>query len=173
VLDWSGRLVMALPAETQCGADRKRWTLDSKLSSLLQTAESIADGRIEARAHAERQRIERRAQWEKAVQKAREAHVVDLNRGRLSDQLKAHARDLRAYADAVTAQAVNIGTEPERKAALDWAVWIRHEADRVDPLLSAGQLTYLTPDEVSPSTLDQFMPKGMTADHPPDSFRGW
>lgn len=117
-LDWSGRLAMTLPAEQQW-ADRKRWTLDSKLSSLLLTAESIADGRIAARAHAERERIERREQWEKAVQKAREAYVVDLNRSRLADQLKAHAhaRDLRTYADAVATRAKAVEAVSEQRAA--------------------------------------------------------
>ncbi|OHV63221.1 hypothetical protein [Pseudofrankia sp. BMG5.36] len=174
VLGWSGRLVMTLPSERRW-ADRKRWTLDSQLSSLLMTAESIADGRIAARAHAERVRIERRERWEQAVQEAREAYVVELNRGRLADQLQAqaHARDLRAYADAITARATTLDIEAERRAALDWAGWIRQEADRLDPLLVAGQLSYLTPDEVPPAKLGPFMPEGMSAYSPLDSQRRW
>ena len=174
VLDWSGRLVMTLPSERRW-ADRKRWILDSQLSSLLMTAESIADGRIAARAHAERAQIERRERWEQAVQEAREAYVVELNRGRLANQIQAqaHARDLRAYADAITARATTLDIEAERRAALDWAGWIRQEADRLDPLLVAGQLSYRTPDEVPSAELDPFMPMGMSAYSPLDSPRRW
>jgi hypothetical protein len=174
VLDWSGRLVMTMPGERHW-ADRKRWTLEGKLSSLLMTAESIADGRIAGRVHAERARIERREWWEDAVQKARAAYVLELNRGRLADQLRAHAhaRDLRVYADAVTAQALNLAAGRERAAALDWAGWIRQEADRLDPLLLGGELMYLTPDEVPLTKLGPFMPQGMNAYRPPDSPRRW
>lgn len=150
-------------------ADRKRWTLESRLPRFVRTIEEVAQARAEAGQRAEEAKRRRRQEWEEALPKARAAYLVDLNRGRLDKQLElfARAEQLRVYADAVARRAVEL-TPDERAAAQAWASWVRKEADRHDPTLKPESLAFVEPAEIRHWELDKYMPRGMKATSPPD-----
>lgn len=171
--DWSGRLAMTLLAGRwgqSRWADRKRWTLDSRLPLLLERAEEVAKDRIETRVKADQAKAERHRLWQESVPRARHAYISELNRGRLAKQLEAYAgaQDRRSYADAVAQAASAMQPGPQREAAQAWATWIRNEADRLDPVLGGKLLHFMTPDDISMWELGKYMPNGWSASRPPD-----
>jgi hypothetical protein len=171
--DWSGRLAMTLLTDRWSQsrwADRKRWTLDSRLPLLLERAEEVAKDRIDARARADQAKAERHRLWEESVPRARQAYIDELNRERLAKQLEAYtgAQARRLYADAVGQAASDMQPGPEREAAQGWAAWIRNEADRLDPALGGKRLHFMTPDNISPWELSKYMPNGWSVSYPPD-----
>jgi hypothetical protein len=171
--DWSGRLAMTMlngrPGQSRW-ADRKRWTLDSRLPLLLRQAEELAKDRIDARAQDDRAKAERRQLWQESVPRARQAYINELNRKRLDNQLQtyAEAQAHRTYADAVTQAASGMQPGPEREAAQAWAAWIRNEADRLDPALSGKSLRFTTPVNIPTWELGKYMPNGWSVSHPPE-----
>lgn len=168
---FSGRLALRIREHTpnQGWADRKRWTLESRLPRFVRTIEEVAQARAEAGRRAEETKRQRRQEWEDALPKARAAYLADLNRGRLDKQLELFTRAqlLRAYADAVSRRAIEI-TPDERAAAEAWAAWIRQEADRHDPTFKAESLIFVEPAEIRDWELDKYMPRGTRAAAPPD-----
>lgn len=170
---WSGRLTMTLLESrwnTRQWADRKRWTLDSRLPLLLEKAEETALARKEERARADREKEARRRLWEESVPRAQQAYVDDLNRERLAKQLESHAEAeaKRAYAAAVEQTARRLDPGPQRDAAEAWAAWIRGEADRIDPALALGKLQYRTPDDLPDWKISKYMPHQWSTSRPPD-----
>ncbi|WP_029089701.1 hypothetical protein [Brevibacterium album] len=154
-------------------ADRKRWTLDSRLPHLFAYAESQAAETLERRARDERERAERQRAWEQAKTEARQRYIEDLNRRRLGEQLESHRRadELLRYAEALEKKAAALDDQGEAHQVRAWTEWARSEAERIDPLLSPADLQYVEPDEVADADLDPFMPRGMTARRPPDDAR--
>ncbi|WP_437773515.1 hypothetical protein [Arthrobacter sp. KNU40] len=145
-------------------ADRKRWSLAGRLPYLFAYVEQSTIETIEQRANAERERIERRQAWERALDRARQLCVTDLNRRRLDDQLAAsrRAENLRCYADSIDRQAEAMDDAEPALQARQWAAWMRSEADRTDPLLRLTDLAYVRPEAIKDSDLDAFMPRGMS-----------
>ncbi|WP_344067594.1 hypothetical protein [Nostocoides vanveenii] len=172
VEQWTGRLVLTLvkdPYNRAFWADRKRWTLESRLSLALDAAEEWAGIVKRRQDDAEAARQERRRQWEQAVPQAKTDYVDSLNRERVTAQLEAmhRAADLRAYADAVENVLPGLADQ-EQSAAREWASWIRLEADRCDPLLVTAELRYHRPENLPWVEVDRFMPRGMSSLKPPE-----
>lgn len=172
VVDWNGRLVLTLHKtkwDSKHWADRQRWRLDSRLSFALEAAEDLAAERRRAQDQAEKARRERRRLWEESLPKARAAHAEAFNRARLKAQAGAHAlaAQYRDYVTAVAGTADHLD-DPQRTEALRWAAWIRAEADRIDPIMSPGELRFVEPVDVPTRELDEYMPPGMSASRPPD-----
>jgi hypothetical protein len=166
----SGRLVLRLGSgySSVFWADRKRWSLDEKLPAMFKEIEDRAERQVAARTSAEARRVARLHEWEEAVPRARQAYVEDLNRGRLTKQVAAsgQAVAIRAYCDRVEA-ILDQTADDHRSQVSQWLAWARAEADRLDPLSRPKSLAYVVPDDVRTSELDRFMPKGMSAWHPP------
>lgn len=173
VEQWSGRLVLTLDAgrwRNPWWADRKRWNLESRLPNALRAAEEYAEEVRQKREAADQAKRERRAAWEDAVPKAQAAYIDSHNRDRADVQIAAfsRSRDLRAYADAIEKRAPSLGSDAS-VAAIEWAAWIRAEAERTDPLSQADDLRHDVPDALPISEVDRYMPRGMTsAQCPPD-----
>lgn len=171
----SGRLLIRSgPSYSRTSwADRKRWTLDSRLPHLFAYAENQAAETLERRAREERERADRRRAWELAKIEARQRFVEDLNRRRLREQVENYRRagELLRYVEALEKKSSTLANQGEADQVRAWARWSRSEADRVDPLLRPADLQYIEPDEVTDIDLDPFMPRGMTARRPPDEPR--
>lgn len=150
-------------------ADRKRWSLASKLPAFFAALVEMSTAAQEKRARLDEVHQGNLASWEQAVPRAWELHVHGLNAERARLQLKAwrRAKELRTYADAVSSKADSDGSATGTEI-VGWTTWLRAEADRIDPLTDVVQLRVESPTEVSTSDLDKFMPRGWTASHPPE-----
>lgn len=173
VEQWSGQLALTMATgspKPQFWADRRRWTLESRLPQALKAAEEWADEVNRRQQAADREKRERRRLWEEAVPKAQAAYVDSANRDRLTTQIKAleRAGQLRTYAHAIELRVADLTGEDQRSQAQEWASWIRAEADRVDPLLHGDQLRYDRPERLPPFEVDKYMPRGMNSWRPPD-----
>lgn len=168
----SGRLLIrsAERRSSAFWADRKRWALTDRLPHLFEYITKTAAEIIEQRTRAKAERERRRQDWELAIAQARESYVADLNRQRLEKQLAAatHAQRLRGYAAQIDRLAIDLEDPVRSRRARDWSAWIRTEADTVDPLRHAENLTWVEPKDVQTTDFDPFMPRGMTAWRPPD-----
>jgi hypothetical protein len=168
----SGRLVIQTGPRYSAvsWADRKRWSLADRLPQLFAYVEQAAVETLERNARAERERTDRRQEWERARVRARQAYVADLNRRRIDDQLAAvrRAEELRRYAHAIERQADAADDAEQARQAQQWAAWVRAEADRADPLFRPTDLAYVEPEEIKGSDLDAFMPRGMSSWRPPE-----
>lgn len=168
----SGRLVLRLDegARSVSWADRKRGTLEAKLPAVFVHLAQQAAAADTARADHERQRVERRDEWQALVEHARHDYVLDLNRARLREQ--AHqstlAEELRRYTTRL--QELLEGTSrPEEADELGtWIEFASNEADRCDPLLNTDQLRFTEPSDITPHQYGSFMPKGMNPWTPPE-----
>lgn len=137
--------------------DRDDRPLDDALAQILQELELRHDAAIDRRLAEERQRIERKRQWEaareNAIQQLTDNHRADI----LRDQV-ARARDAAAIREYTTQLQQHAESDLEgdaRADALAWVNWARTYADRIDPL---HQLTRLPePPEPTPSNLAPFM----------------
>lgn len=172
VEQWSGRLVLTLDNGARrkpWWADRKRWSLESRLPLALASAEEWAQGVRQQREAADMVKRKRVEAWDKAVPQARAAYVDALNRDRLIAQRDAfvHADGLRSYAAAIEEQLPSLPQE-KRTDAHEWISWIKAEADRVDPLLPPRHLYFERPKDMPVTEVDRFMPGGMTSAGPPD-----
>lgn len=169
--EFNGRLALTITgyAGHHGWADRRRWTLESRLSRFVTSIEQVAQDRAEAQQRDEDAKRQRRKEWEEALPKARAMYLANLNRARLDKQLDAFGRagQLRTYADAVARRATTLAPE-ERVAAEAWAGWICAEADRHDPTLQATSLVYVEPSKIPNWELDKYMPAGFRASNPPD-----
>ncbi|MBB4934736.1 hypothetical protein F4561_005630 [Lipingzhangella halophila] len=173
----SGRLAIQLQRGTVRGAsrwaDRTRWTLIDKLPEVFRRIEDAAHTAREERHR--RQEEERRLhdQWKSAVADARGRYLTELNRNRVRDQAEAwrRAHDLRSYAAGLRNHADEETDATTRRRIGDWADWAQHEAEEIDPLKELDELGFLTPDTIAAEDLDPFMPRGLTARHPPRANR--
>lgn len=150
-------------------ADRKRWSLASKLPAFFAALVEMSTAAQEKRARLDQIHQDNLASWEQAVPRAWEVHVHGLNAERARLQLKAwkRAKELRHYADAVLFNADPDGSATGTEI-VGWTAWLRAEADRIDPLTDDVQLRVESPTEVSTPDLDKFMPRGWTTRHPPE-----
>lgn len=169
----SGRLVLQLGDgyHPSRWVDRKRWTLVDKLPDAFALIEGQAQAAREAREQAREAARRRHEQWESAAPRARARYLADLNRRRVLEQAQAwrHANDLREYAAAVQKLAEQGSGGDDRQRLAAWAVWVRQDADRLDPLQSPDMLGFHEPAEIDPAALDAYMPPGMTVRHPLDA----
>ena len=169
---YSGRLRLDIGQgyHTRWWADRKRWTLASKLPDYFGALDEMSRAERERRARLAQAHRDNLVRWEQSVPRARELHLHALNAERAQVQLAAwkHANDLRAYADAVITHVNDAGGEAADPEAAMWAVWLRAEADRVDPLTDGAEVRVDSPVEFSTADLDKYMPKGWTSRRPPD-----
>jgi hypothetical protein len=170
-MEFSGRLALRVRGFTAVHgwADRKRWTLESRLPRLVRNLEEEAQRRAEAFDRATDAKRKLRREWEEALPKARARYLASLNRERLDKQLAAHAKaqERLAYADAVEARAKDLDPD-DRAAAEAWADWIRTEAQRIAPTEAVGELRFHEPTDVRPWDLNKFMPGLLSASDPPE-----
>ena len=170
----SGRLVIE-PIDgyrARRWADRKRWTLIGRLSKLLAFIEDRAASASRDReevADAARRLQER---WERAVPRARERYLTELNQTRVLQQVanRRAAEELRAYAEAVRAHATEM-PDVDGSTMLEWAEFAERRADALDPFRDDRELRFIEPEQINSEDLDRHMPKGMTvrwAPHPED-----
>lgn len=131
---------------------------EDKLTLVLEAAEQWADEITAARVRDAQAKLDRRREWDQALPKARRAYLDQVNRDRLDRQLDTHekAQRLRAYAEAIEAKGIDV-PDGSRDHIAAWVAWIRGEADRLDPALRPGDLTYGTPDEVSAYEVSKYM----------------
>jgi hypothetical protein len=131
--------------------------------------EAQASARAEGRARGQQERAGRRAAWEAAMSRAREAHAEQLNRDRLRKQVadSAEAESIRAYSSRLESRADKCADPAQAANMREWARWARQQADRIDPLL-ADFAGLAEPGEVGPADLEPFMPRGLSAWQPPN-----
>lgn len=163
------RLEVGLSHEHRWWADRRRWTLASKLPDVFAFIDEMSSA-----ARAKRDRLaaahrEHLAEWEVAVPRARERYLRALNAERAAKQIDSwrKTRDLREYAEGVEGSAMSLGPN-ERGSASAWATWLRQEADRFDPLAKLDELRVDEPVDIPESELDKYMPKRWTVRRPPE-----
>ena len=167
----SGRLTLRLGRYYgyRTWADRTRWKLEDKLGAAFAEMQSRVD-----EAAAERRRkvddlLRRQQAWDAAVQQAKAAYVIDLNRRRLREQAHRHgeAQALRTYAQALAALADSQPDSTDTAPLSDWARAANEEAQRLDPLNDLDSLQRLDPENPQPDDYAPFMPKGMNAHRRP------
>ncbi|GAT73022.1 hypothetical protein MHM582_1502 [Microbacterium sp. HM58-2] len=151
-------------------ADRKRWTLASKLPDYFDTLEEKSSAARERRARVEQAHRDNLAAWEEAVPRARERYVRALNVERAHAQISEwkRANELRAYADAIATHLEGMPEEAEPDSIIEWLAWLRAEAERIDPLADHSELRVDSPTEIRVADLDKHMPNGWTSRRPPD-----
>ena len=149
-------------------ADRKRWTVESKLSQTVPAIEQLfvaaAERRSERRAQCERDLVA----WAEAVEQAKAKHLNALNVDRAAEQVARwrQASELRAYAQAVRDAAASTSGSAATDA-LEWARWLEAEGTRLDPTNDPKAMRIKKPENPSPWDLSKYMPRGWTAAHPP------
>lgn len=146
-------VVLELLGEERSGSDMAR----RALAQILQELELRHDAAIDRRLAEERQRIERKRQWEaareNAIQQLTDNHRADT----LRDQV-ARARDAAAIREYTRQLQQDVESDLEgdaRADALAWVNWARTYADRIDPLHQRIRLP--EPPEPTPSNLAPFM----------------
>lgn len=156
------RLVIGEGYRERWWADRKRWTLASKLPDFFAALDKMSAAERERRARLEQANREDLAFWEQSVARAHELHLHALNAQRARAQAASwrQANDLRAYADEIASRWEEKGASG---ASSEWVSWLRDEADRIDPLLGTDDLRVETPEKISHADLDKHMPKGWTS----------
>jgi hypothetical protein len=167
----SGRLSLRLGRyyRYRTWSDRSRWTLEDKLGAAFAEMQSRVDEAAAERRRKEDDLLHRQQAWDTAIQQAKAAYVVDLNRHRVRDQAARHdeAQSLRNYAAALSALAHSHADSADAPSLLEWARAANDEADRIDPLNDLDSLRYRHPENPDPDDYGQFMPKGMNAHRRP------
>ena len=168
----SGRLVLRLGSGhgSVSWADRRRSILAQKLPEVFQEVAGRASAQAEERRRKQEERRQRRQAWEEAIPQARQAYIDQLNRDRLREQAarSAEAAGIRGYCarlDSLAKECRDFECADQIRA---WAAWARQEADRIDPVRHPERLTYVVPAELRPPDFEKFMPRGLSAWHPPD-----
>ena len=82
--------------------------------------------------------------------------------------MSAEAEAIRDYCARLDSLAKECGDFERADQIRGWAAWARQEADRIDPVRHPDRLSYCGAEEVRPSDLEKFMPRGLSAWHPPD-----
>lgn len=167
----SGRLSLRLGRyyRYRTWSDRSRWTLEDKLGAAFAEMQSRVDEAAAERRRKEDDLLRRQQAWDTALQQAKDAYVVDLNRRRVRDQAARHdeAQSLRNYAAALSALAHSRADSADAPSLLQWARAANDEADRIDPLNDLDSLRHRHPENPEPSDYAQFMPEGMNAHRRP------
>jgi hypothetical protein len=109
--------------------------LEEQLPVLVRTLETGDAEAQWARKEEERRDGIRRIRWEEVKKEAITKLAYERNAQRLRDELARRdpAAAMIAYADDITAHAAELGA-PDAGAALEWASWIRQNAERISPL---------------------------------------
>lgn len=155
-------------SEWKDAADR---ALEDSLAQILQELELRHEAEDRKREAAERDRIERKRQWEIAREKAVQ-DLIDSRRGEeLAGQAKSwrKAADIRDYAEAIEQRASTEPDDEARLGALEWAQWARDYADRIDPLWQRPRLPEAP--EITEKVLQPFMGR-WSAYGPESTYRG-
>lgn len=137
--------------------DRDNYPLDDALAQILQELELRHDAAVDRRLAEERQRLERKRQWEaareNAIQQLTDSHRADILRNQV-----ARSKEVAAIRDYTTQLQQHAERELEsdaRAEALAWVQWARAYADRIDPLRDRVRLP--DPPDPTPSNLAPFM----------------
>lgn len=137
--------------------DQDNRPLDELLPQILQELELRHGAATDRRNEEERQRLERKKQWEsardKAVQKLTDSHRAEA----LMDQIvrRRNALEIRAYAAQVEHHAASNLDKEASDDVMSWAAWARSYADRIDPLLRRLQLP--SPPAPTPTAIAPFI----------------
>lgn len=137
--------------------DRDDRPLDDALAQILQELELRHDAAVDRRLEEERQRLERKRQWEAAREEAVQA-LTDSHRAEILLDQVSRSRDVAAIRDYVAwlEQHIDAVLEGEAEAdAREWAQWALEYAERIDPLRQ--RLLLPTPPEPTATALAQFM----------------
>jgi hypothetical protein len=168
----SGRLTLELTDDSyrwrgrpRRWADRRRWRLDDKLGDVLSEVEARATIDEQADLAAERARVERQRQWERAMDHARAQHVDAYYVASLKEQVVRWdlARAARVYVAAIEEATGSVGMGEDLRR---WVDWIKQYADRIDPLTAQLQPPPPPPDP-GPDDLRPFL--GRWSPYGPDS----
>lgn len=147
--------------------DRAQWTIADKIPEIVQSFEDqVAQDRA-ARNRADQAKRDLREQWELAVKQARANYAQDGHRRRADRQARAwvDAGRLRGLAAAVRQRAETL-SEKQRGRAMEWAQYLDHEAERIDPLNHPKRLAKRRPN-LNSDAVDYYMPGNWTIRRPP------
>lgn len=116
--------------------DRKRWRLEDKLPEALNEIIGRGVAAEEDRLAKERAAVERRQQWEAAMEKARRDFAEDYRASALRGQIKRwrEAQEINAFCDAAESVLAAAPDATYAASAMEWMAWARERAARLDPL---------------------------------------
>ena len=111
-------------------SDHRNTRIEDVLPQILAEVPVAAAEARHRQREAERQAAERRVQWERAMERARDKYLEHLRREELDRQLKSwgQAQTIRDYAAAITQ------AHPNDAEASEWVAWMLRRADRLDPI---------------------------------------
>lgn len=132
-------------------------SLEAALPQILQELELRHEAAGERRQAEERQRLERRRQWEAAREKAIEALTDQTRAAAVTANVArwAEAVRIRKYVAHVEANSLPMLDGEDRADALAWLTWARGYAEKLDP--SGERLRLPDPPEPTPTALQPFM----------------
>jgi hypothetical protein len=151
--------------------DGKRATIDDSIASVLGEIESWA-------AAATREKDDRRARWQAAMEQATRMATHDRLVAELEDQVKRwrEIQDLRQYCEALEARIQDSDDDEPVDEARRWLAWARDQAELMDPLfqLPVTPTPKIRLEDLEPY-LDGWSPHGPEdADHGDGSYlTGW
>ncbi|WP_340699060.1 hypothetical protein [Cellulosimicrobium funkei] len=153
-------------------SDEKKRTLEEQLPDLFRHLDIAA-----AETEWERQETERRRRLvQRRWAQVRAAAVEKYRYAKRADQLEAElerresARQMRAYADEITAGAGDLDGEGQADACA-WADWIREHASKTDPL-NGARLRVPAFDHFKEADLEPWL-GGWTSYRPPAGGSAW
>lgn len=145
-------------------SDHRGIRIEDVLAEILaEVLVAAAEARHQQR-EAERQAALRRAEWEQAMEVARNRYLEQLRREELDRQLERwhDARRIREYTAAITAGRNN---DPGTAA---WVEWMHGRADQLDPLPDPPRMPE-PPDKIQPEDLRPYL-KGRSPYGPDSSY---
>jgi hypothetical protein len=137
--------------------DRKRTTIDDRIAAVLHEIEARAVEDRQLQIEAERQKAERRVQWQAAMERARKLAVQAHYAACLDAQVDAWQRmcDIHKYCDALEQKIRDVGEDDQTAEAVHWLSWARQYATAIDPLRSLP--TIPAPPELRNSDLERYL----------------
>lgn len=116
--------------------DRKRSTIDEAIGPILRELELRVPDDQQRRADAEREKVERAEQWERAMVRARALATEAYHGKELGAQVDLWLRveEIRVYADAVERRISEVPKEEVQEGTWQWLAWMRRYIDAADPL---------------------------------------
>ncbi len=167
----SGRLTLRLEHHyrNRTWADRVRWRVEDRVIDVIDHVDCLARAEIERQREAHEKGLRDLEEWEAAVVAARRDFLVAMNRRRMRQQAarSARAQTLRAFADRVAVASLAESNVDLKGRMLDWQAQIADQADNLDPLNSPEDLGPIEPQEIGPTQLAPYMPRGMSVYYRP------
>jgi hypothetical protein len=173
----SGRLVLRLEQDScrshgerrRSWGDRRNRSLDYRLGEVFAEMAKHDAAAGEQRRRREEDLMRRQQAWDAAFAQAKSAYIDHFNRRRVRDQATDYAASQRLvdYGLALRIKSAASHDEEVRATMRDWASWADDAAADINPLNDVATLRYIIPDNIKPSDLDPFMPKGMRAQNRP------